>query len=74
MPTKIEQAKSARIKMNGGKEDLNSNIEDTKSFLHEEYKKAIKKLEELKKIEKSDSKRLIKQMEIVANLSPYKEI
>ena len=46
MPTKIEQAKSARIKMNGGKEDLNSNIEDTKSFLHEEYKKAIKKLEE----------------------------
>ncbi len=74
MNRKIERARTNRIKMYGPKIDMDSDAKLSKKYLHEEYEKAVKVLEEMKKIETADSKRLRKQMEIVENLSPYKKI
>lgn len=74
MPTKMEKARRLRTQQIGPKADLKADANLAKKQLHEKYKDAEAALREMMKTESPNSKRLIKQMEIVANLSPYKEI
>ncbi len=71
MPTKAEKARHAKVRKFGEKPNFNKQDKDTKEYLHSEYEKALKRLEELRKTEKADSKKLLKQEEIVYNLSGY---
>lgn len=71
MPTKSEMSKHKKVRQVGSKPNFNTRDKNTNEYLHLEYEKAVKRLEELEKTEKPDSKKLQKQYEIVYNLSRY---
>ncbi len=75
MPRKQLVIRENRTKRIGQKEDLSeNNAQKTEKSLHEEYEKAKAILDEMLKKEKPDSKKLLKQEEIVLNLSRYRDL
>ena len=75
MPRKQLVIRENRTKRIGQKEDLSeNNAQKTEKRLHEEYEKAKAILDEMLKKEKPDSKKLLKQEEIVLNLSRYRDL